>query len=448
MTGRPRLRLLGFRARRAAVDAQAGGHAQPAPERERGAHVEAVREVGKPLQAHHVAGAQHRRPEERVVVGLLRLEHLLGAERPRGPPQRALLEGGRGLVAQPGLEHGRRHRSRDHQGGRALAHLDRGRGDAAEGAGDRVVEDARDDESLDQPPVARGRRGEHEPAPLLRAGQLDDARIGAGRRERPLQPLPGHGLGPTAAGAVVAACGLEHRLGVHLPRHVEHDVRRAVAGPVVAQDVIPPQAGDRLRRPGRRVDSEDLPLEGLGRVREAAGGVLGDLLEDDAALLLELLGRQRRPEQHVGLQLEHGVEPLGGTEELVGRELAPGEGVAVEAEPVRLAVQLLLRPRLRPVEAEVLQEVGGPQAVRALVHGAGAHDGRERDCRHGIVGADDDERATGQLAVSVAPGEAGRHREGGEKEDGDWAHGTHVKLLGGGPGHAILAAPRATTRAT
>ena len=99
--------------------------------------------------------------------------------------------------------------------------------------------------------------------------------------------------------------------------------------------------------------------DGLGRdvVHEVVRRVLdhGDLLEHDLALGVDV--GERRPEDHVGHDVERALEPVVGDPRVDDGRLARGRRVQLAAELVEDLRDLLRRVARRALEEQVLDEV-------------------------------------------------------------------------------------------
>jgi hypothetical protein len=110
--------------------------------------------------------------------------------------------------------------------------------------------------------------------------------------------------------------------------------------------------------------------------------ILGDLLEDDLALLVVLVLRNRRIEEHGRLDLETPGRMSRRDEHRVVGVILVGVGIAVAADAVDRRVQLLLVHGRRAVEEQMLQQVGGAGEVLRLEGRACPDDRRGADHRH------------------------------------------------------------------
>ena len=102
--------------------------------------------------------------------------------------------------------------------------------------------------------------------------------------------------------------------------------------------------------------------------------VLGarDLLDDDAALAVELLGVDLRAAHEVGQQVDRPRDDLGPAGEVEGDDVVRRVGVEHGAHVLRRLVDLaVVVVELAALEHEVLEEVGHPVLLGALGAGAG-----------------------------------------------------------------------------
>ena len=130
-------------------------------------------------------------------------------------------------------------------------------------------------------------------------------------------------------------------------------------------------------RPSQRVRAEHGLREQV--VDELLRRVLvhGDLLEDDVALLVELAEAGR--EDHVRHHLDRGVDVPVRDARVDDGVLPRGGGVQLRPHRVEGLGDLLRVVRARPLEQEVLDEVGDAGAVVPLVAGARADPEADRD---------------------------------------------------------------------
>ena len=141
-------------------------------------------------------------------------------------------------------------------------------------------------------------------------------------------------------------------------------------------------AGPRTGPPERVVAERGAVDQVLGQHRRLVVGA-GDLLDDHAALAVELLGVDLRAADEVGQQVDRVAGHLGAAGDVEGHEVVRRVGVQHRAHPlgglVDLAVVVVL---LAALEHQVLEEVGHAVLLRALGAGAGVegdeHGGRAR----------------------------------------------------------------------
>jgi hypothetical protein len=250
-----------------------------------------------------------------------------------------------------------------------------------------------------------------------------------------------------------------HRLRLHVPDEDHGHQLRPVPGPVEPLELLARGAGDHLLRADRQALREARPREepihdplAKARLHALAHPLL---LQDDAALLLDLRGEQELPEDEVRKHLHPLVDPLRGRvgqEEHVGRLVVAGEGVRAVPEDHADALEVRdERPRrevLRAVERHVLQEVREPALRLGLVQGAGPHvDDHGELARRGPVlpkevadpvlqRAGEETRVRGQRPVgrSVGEGRGRRDRDGEIRDETKrLQHGFDLGRVGGVP---------------
>jgi hypothetical protein len=149
----------------------------------------------------------------------------------------------------------------------------------------------------------------------------------------------------------------------------------------------------------------------VGRVR----AVLGDLLEHDPFFFFELVRREDRVEEHVGLDVEALLEELLLDQEREEGVVLAGRRVVVGAVAVDLVVELALGARLGAVEEEVLEEVRGAVHPLGLVDHAGVDQHRGGHHRIGAVLDQDHPQAVVEDLLVVGP-EGGAHENEGRDE--------------------------------
>ena len=208
--------------------------------------------------------------------------------------------------------------------------------------------------------------------------------------ERPLHQVPHPGVLEVARG-----------------RHDEV-VGGVDAAEVVAQDGL----GQRLHglaraedRPAQRVAVPEGLREQL--VHEVVGGVLDhlDLLEDHLLLALDVVGVERRVQDHVRQHVERPRHVLVEHLDVVARVLLRGERVELPADRVDLLRDVLGAPRLGSLEQHVLDEVRHAALRLRLVPGPARQP--DADADRADVG-----HRLGEQANPVAKHLADDHRAG------------------------------------
>ncbi len=220
----------------------------------------------------------------------------------------------------------------------------------------------------------------------------------------------------------------QHLLGGEVAGHEEEDVLGHVAALVVLPHPVAPDPGQRVvgadDRPGvgglRRGPLADRQVGVVVRPR----AVLGDLLEDDLALLVVLLLGDRRIEQHRRLDLEAPGRLRRRHQHRVVGVVLVGVGVAVAADAVHRRVQLLLAHGRGAVEEQVLEQVRGAREVLRLEGRARPDDGRGGDHRHLPPLQQGDPQAVRQDGLQVARTGISRRRLDGTGSRGE-ADGEH-----------------------
>ena len=142
-----------------------------------------------------------------------------------------------------------------------------------------------------------------------------------------------------------------------------------------------------------------------------------DLLEDDLALGVDV--DERRPEDHVGHDVERALEPVVGDARVDDGRLARGRGVQLAAELVEDLGDLLRRVARRALEEQVLDEVRDARARVGLVARARADPEPERDRAHARDALGDDAlagRELGELVLRHAARIVGGRAERGQTE--------------------------------
>ena len=192
-----------------------------------------------------------------------------------------------------------------------------------------------------------------------------------------------------------------------VPRRREDDPLARVGTVVVRGQRAARHGRDHLgaadHRPAERVSAED----GLGRdvVDEVVRRVLDhrDLLEHDLALRVDVV--EGRAVEHVGHDVERGLQALVRHARVDDRRLPRGGGVQLAAELVEELRDLLRRVARRALEEQVLDEVRDARAALGLVPRACADPEAERDRAHVRQALGDDAlagRELGQLVLGHA----------------------------------------------
>jgi hypothetical protein len=173
----------------------------------------------------------------------------------------------------------------------------------------------------------------------------------------------------------------DERVEVEPSRRDEHRVVGGVPRREVVRHLAARERAHRLRC------SEHAVRERMPRVEvlhhrlvsdpERLVGVHGDLLEDDALFLVEVLLAKRRTED-VREDLERGRQPLGQHVRVVRGQLVGRERVLARADVVELPVDVLGRPALAPLEHHVLEVVGHAHKFGRLVARARLHEESDR----------------------------------------------------------------------
>ena len=218
---------------------------------------------------------------------------------------------------------------------------------------------------------------------------LPDARIGQAhvhlldvlfaRDDLPLTALAGNRLLRHAVRAPVAQIALRHlleRVQVVLPGDGQHGVVRAV--------VLASEGNERLARDGGNllVRAQDRAAERMvAKIRlrqQVVDQILrrvlahGDLLEDDAALLFEVLLVEPGAQEQVGQEVHRAVEVLGDDLRVVAGAFLRGERVHLPADGVHLHGDFARGAPLGALEEHVLHEVRQAVFLLRLIHGARA----------------------------------------------------------------------------
>ena len=234
---------------------------------------------------------------------------------------------------------------------------------------------------------------------LQRLGHHVDARAQAGGRA-----LPGRGGAPEALEA--RGEELVHLLVLHVTGHRHRDAPRRVlllevpenGGPVERLHPLPlAEDGAAEGMPGPDLLREEI-------VDEVVGGVLHhlDLLEDHRLLLLDIVRREERPHQDVAEEIHRQGQVLVEHAHVEAGVLLRGEGIHVPAYRVDGAGDRLRGAGRRPLEDEMLDEVGDPPALLGLHAGARVHPHPHRHRAHMRHRLGDEADAVGEDGLAVA----------------------------------------------
>ena len=231
-------------------------------------------------------------------------------------------------------------------------------------------------------------------------------------------------VGASGGGGLEAAVRRDLReapegLGEHLVRRQVLEVAGQERAAARARPLALAEGDDRVAAEGAQVllGPEHRAAERVVAERGAVDEVLGDdgrrvvragdLLDDDAALAVELVGVDPRPPDEVRQQVDRLRRHLGAAGDVEGDDVVRRVGVEHRAEAlgrlVDLAVVVVL---LAALEHEVLEEVRHPVLLGALRAGAGLEgheDGRPRGSRGGRAV---DREAVGARGRIWAPPEA------------------------------------------
>ena len=147
----------------------------------------------------------------------------------------------------------------------------------------------------------------------------------------------------------------------------------ALAGEGVAQVLGGAQHG----APERVVAEHGLVDEVLGERRRLVLGAR-DLLDDDAALAVELVGVDLGPRDEIGEQIGGVEAALGPRGDVEGDEVVAGVGVEHGADALGRLVDVAVgRVLLSALEHEMLQKMGHPVLLGALGAGTGVEGGQD-----------------------------------------------------------------------
>ncbi len=217
----------------------------------------------------------------------------------------------------------------------------------------------------------------------LLGGPLGDLDAGRVRARTPPRP------GGADLGRVVQHVGEGRPYLAHDGVVVEiagsgHDHRlRAVLAAVEAVDRRAADALDRVDRAEDGAAQRGVAEHRRGElvVDDVAGVVVvhGDLLEDDAALGLDVLGADQRIGHHVADDVDGQRQVDVEHPRVVAGVLLGGEGVQVASDRLDGGGDLHRGPRARALEQQVLEVVGRAHLGAGLVAGADVHPHTERD---------------------------------------------------------------------
>ena len=192
----------------------------------------------------------------------------------------------------------------------------------------------------------------------------------------------------------------------------EDDVLGSIRACVVAGEHPPRDRRDDLGASDHRASERMRPEDRLRRdvVDEVVRRVLDhrDLLEHDLALGVDV--DERRPEDHVGHDVERPLEPVVGNPRVDDGRLARGGGVQLPTELVEDLGDLLRRVARRALEEQMLDEVRHAGACVGLVTRARADPEAERDRAHARDALRDDALARRELGELVLRHAAGSYR--------------------------------------
>ena len=211
------------------------------------------------------------------------------------------------------------------------------------------------------------------PAPLVESGDRAHPVDQVGLFGRPPDHVQTLGLGPRGGTGRRRSSGLageaafevrRHALVVAVPGHRDHHVARAVVVAEEAPDVVGTEAPTvdcvPERVPPERVAGEQRGLPLLGHQVRRLVGVHQYLVEDHAALGVDIGGAQGGVPHDLAQDVEPEREVLGEQADVEGRVLLGGECVAVATDLVQRLGDGGGRHRRRPLEQEMLEEVRAP----------------------------------------------------------------------------------------
>ena len=179
---------------------------------------------------------------------------------------------------------------------------------------------------------------------------------------------------------------LDDWLVLHVSGRGHHEVRGDVARGVVLRDRVLGDGGDHIGlaedpAPQRVVAVHRFSEHVVDAVRRLVV-VHRDLLEHDLTLGVDLVLGQRRAQEHLGHEVEDAVRVLVEETGVQVRRLLAGRGVGRRPHPVEQLRDARGRVALRPLEQQVLEEVGDARLRVPLVAGARAHPHPERHRAH------------------------------------------------------------------
>ncbi len=158
---------------------------------------------------------------------------------------------------------------------------------------------------------------------------------------------------------------------VHGARRRDDEVLRAVVAAVVRDDGVALGGFDVRGAAADGTAERVIPQVGLEEALadDVAGVVVrhGEILEDDPALGLELLGVDEAGGDHVGQHVDGHAEVAILHLGVVAGVLLGGDGVVLAADRVEGHGDVEGRARRRALEEEVLEEVRGSEVARLLV---------------------------------------------------------------------------------
>jgi len=162
----------------------------------------------------------------------------------------------------------------------------------------------------------------------------------------------------------------DHVVVLDVAGHRDHDRRGSVVRAVELRHLVTGHRGDGLDGPGDRTSERGVLPEGLGReqvVHHVVGVVVvhRDLVEDDVALGVDVLGGDQGVGDHVAEHVHRQVQVHVEDPCVEAGVLLGGEGVELAADGVQGHRDVHRRAAPRALEQHVLEEVGA--AVQRLV---------------------------------------------------------------------------------